>query len=150
MGRRSPSNRHRPRTAPRSAGKTLPLAVLSAKVGGGTLRARLPETQDSGMRPSARLRRLFERIARLFRRATLPVPPRAAPSGPARGRCTAPFEELLEATSAEGAGLEEAPPFGDFTDQDEVERFAGLPPIGAEALEGVDWDELARELTGPR
>ncbi len=108
------------------------------------------------MRPSARLRRLIERIARLFRRAVLPAPPREDRAGlrrPARAARTS-FDELLDeacpSAPADGAGLRDAPRFGDFTDREEVQRFAGLPPIGAEALEGVDWDELARELTGPR
>jgi hypothetical protein len=100
------------------------------------------------MRPLVRWRRLFDRIARLFRRADPPVPSREALSG-ARD----PRRAARRPAGAFGDGLEEraeAPPLGDFTDRDEVERFAGLPPIGAEALEGVDWDELARELTGPR
>jgi len=99
------------------------------------------------MRTLARWRRLFDRIARLFRRAVPPVAPREAPSGARDPRCAA-----RRPAGALGDGLEERADaaFGDFTDRDEVQRFAGLPPIGAEALEGVDWDELARELTGPR
>ena len=114
------------------------------------------------MRPLARWRRLFDRIARLFRRAVPPVPSREAPAGARDPRRAARrpagafgdgLEERADAAfpaSGAGSGLADAPPLGDFTDQDEVQRFAGLPPIGAEALEGVDWDELARELTGPR
>jgi hypothetical protein len=108
------------------------------------------------MRPLARWRRLFDRIARLFRRAVPPVPSREVPSGardPRRAarRPAGAFGDGLEEPALAGGGdLDGASPLGDFTDRDEVQRFAGLPPIGAEALEGVDWDELARELTGPR
>ena len=124
------------------------------------------------MRPTARWRRLITPIlGRIARRVALwfgrAVPPAA--NDPGRG-ARGPNRPLRAGRHAAGAigtgrdesldpgipvasddrGLGEAPPFGDFTDQDEVQRFAGLPPIGAEALEGVDWDELARELTGPR
>ncbi|HET6162749.1 MAG TPA: hypothetical protein VFG37_03725 [Planctomycetota bacterium] len=108
------------------------------------------------MRPLARWRRLIERIARLFRRAVPPVPSCEAMSGardPRRSarRPAGTFGDgLEERAGAGGDPLDGASPLGDFTDRDEVQRFAGLPPIGAEALEGVDWDELARELTGPR
>jgi len=110
------------------------------------------------MRPLAPWRRLFERIARLFRRAVAPAPPGVPPgsrdprrSG-RRGAARTGLDDALAAASppSGGPGPGDATSFGDFADQDEARRFAGLPPIGAEALEGVDWDELARELTGPR
>jgi len=41
-------------------------------------------------------------------------------------------------------------PFGDFIDQEEAQRFAVLPAIGAGEVLDVDWDALARELTGLR
>jgi hypothetical protein len=54
--------------------------------------------------------------------------------------------DLPEPASA-SAAVDEALPFGDFSGADEAERFAALPPIGPEAVDDVDWDALARELT---
>lgn len=45
-------------------------------------------------------------------------------------------------------GCEEALPYGDFRDPAEFDHFAALPPIERDALATVDWDALARDLTG--
>lgn len=45
-------------------------------------------------------------------------------------------------------GCDEALPYGDFRDPAEFDHFAALPPIERDALATVDWDALARDLTG--
>ncbi|MBL8841385.1 MAG: hypothetical protein JNL90_07640 [Planctomycetes bacterium] len=45
-------------------------------------------------------------------------------------------------------GCDEALPYGDFRDPAEFDHFAALPPIERDALASVDWDALARDLTG--
>jgi hypothetical protein len=119
------------------------------------------------MRLRTGMRRLIERIARriafLFGRSTAAEPRRARPvDAPARrftavrpgpfatrgrldrgdGRVTPDVGEVFVAPDPEPL------PFGDFADRGEAERFAVLPPIGAGAADDVDWDALARALTG--
>lgn len=119
------------------------------------------------MRLRTEMRRLFERIARriafLFGRSAATEPLRARPvDAPAR-RFTAvrpgPFansrgasdrDDLHDGDDAFVAPDPEPLPFGDFADRGEAERFAVLPPIGAGAADDVDWDALARALTGER
>jgi hypothetical protein len=124
------------------------------------------------MRLRTEMRRLLERIARrialLFGRPAASEPLRARPvDAPAR-RFTAvrpgPFSasrghsDRGEARHDSRDDVDDvfvAPdpeplPFGDFADRGEAERFAILPPIGAGAADDVDWDELARALTGER
>ena len=36
----------------------------------------------------------------------------------------------------------------DFTSETEARRFRDLPPIAREEWQAVDWDDLARRLTG--
>jgi hypothetical protein len=113
------------------------------------------------MRLRTEMRRLFEGIARrialLFGRSAAAEPSRTravglmarrftairpAPLSPARGRCDG--DDVFVAPDPEPL------PFGDFADRGEAERFAVLPPIGAGAADDVDWDALARALTGER
>lgn len=105
------------------------------------------------------MRRLIEAIARrialLFGRAASAEPLKAravglparrfsavrnGPSSPARGRSDG--DDVFVAPDPDPL------PFGDFADRGEAERFAVLPPIGAGAADDVDWDALARALTG--
>ena len=104
------------------------------------------------------------RIARLFGRTAAAEPIRARQVEQPARRFTAvrpgSYSPAREASGTPDVNVaadavfiapDPAPlPFGDFTDRGEAERFAVLPPIVAGAGDDVDWDALARALTGER
>lgn len=103
----------------------------------------------------AALRRLLDRVAWLVRRLADTAPPRPRPAAEPAALRGATRSLIASARSADVAAPPvQAPrrslPWGDFTGALEAARFAVLPPLGADAAEAVDWDALARELSGPR
>jgi hypothetical protein len=95
-----------------------------------------------------RLERMrLSKLLRALRRTSSPARPQITPSSV---RARAATGDFFDSSADAGGDPPEALPYGDFVDREEAERFAPLPPIGVAAVDDVDWDELARELTGPR
>jgi hypothetical protein len=90
------------------------------------------------------------RLLRILGRSPPPAVPASLPVEslrPAIAHATAARTEPPRLPEpADAAPACELLPFGDFVSEREEARFAPLPPISADDLATIDWEELLREI----
>lgn len=99
------------------------------------------------MRRSKAASRRLLRVLRRSPRPPVPVTQPAESLRPAIAHAAAARTDpprLPDPADAEPAC--ELLPFGDFVSEREEARFAPLPPISADDLAAIDWEELFREI----